>query len=644
MSKAFEEEEAEQPSGDRGRRITILSIDGGGVRGIIPATMLAELESCLQRLDGGDKRLVDYFDLVAGTSTGGLITAMITAPSKENPKRPLLSAAEVLEYYQNCSSTIFPQLRHPFGRLWKKLVALGGPKYKARGFEHLLSKFFDDDLYLDSTLTSVLIPAFDIKLQQPVFFSSWKARRDPLLNAQLRHVCRATSAAPTYFAPVQFSVVDKTKEPPESREYHMIDGGIAVNNPTYVAITQAINEVQSGTLNTRRVDYRGYDDLLVLSLGTGQQIQSYDTNEVAKWGVFKWMAYKGDAPLVDMVFNASADMVDYNLSIIFASEKSSRNYLRIQTDGLKGKLASLDNSSPKHLESLVKLSSDLLDESVAVRNFDTGELEPISSGETNRDALYRFAEWLSEEHKARRNHAIESSSSSSSVPKTKVFKLTMRPNPSSLPLKSDPEVGGEEKIMMSAEDLEKSKDEANGGGGGRVRPSFFEHGHEQSSFASSPYIPSSTWSFFDNPFELSRPDSPGYSDPPKHSVDLPGYYFDPPKCSIDAPGYPDSPHPLSYYYNIGGFPEPRYASSLHPYNDDTHPETEEASSYKNNYCESSDRLLLLPTPIAPKFYSYGNSYSPRGQSRLSQEYEDYPQSQFSKSPSTKIDDYFQLFS
>ncbi len=67
--------------------------------------------------------------------------------------------------------------RHPFGRLWKKLVALGGPKYKARGFEHLLSKFFDDDLYLDSTLTSVLIPAFDIKLQQPVFFSSWKVKK-----------------------------------------------------------------------------------------------------------------------------------------------------------------------------------------------------------------------------------------------------------------------------------------------------------------------------------------------------------------------------------------------------------------------------------------------------------------------------------
>jgi hypothetical protein len=66
----------------------------------------------------------------------------------------------------------------------------------------------------------------------------------------------------------------------------------------------------------------------------------------------------------------------------------------------------------------------------------------------------------------------------------------------------DPEVGGEEKIMKSAEDLEKSKDKANGGGG--VQPSIFEHGHEPFSFVSSHYIPSSSWSFFDNPFELPQ--------------------------------------------------------------------------------------------------------------------------------------------
>lgn len=85
----------EQSKGSVGKRITVLSIDGGGVRGLIPATILEELEAKLQRLDGPEVRLVDYFDMIAGTSTGGLITAMLTAPSNENAKRPLCSVKEV---------------------------------------------------------------------------------------------------------------------------------------------------------------------------------------------------------------------------------------------------------------------------------------------------------------------------------------------------------------------------------------------------------------------------------------------------------------------------------------------------------------------------------------------------------------------
>jgi hypothetical protein len=76
--------------------------------------------------------------------------------------------------------------------------------------------------------------------------------------------------------------------------------------------------------------WQTFNDLLVLSLGTGQQTVGYDAKEVAKWGVVDWLVNKGEAPLVDMVFNASADMVDYNLSIIFQSQNCFHNYLRIQ--------------------------------------------------------------------------------------------------------------------------------------------------------------------------------------------------------------------------------------------------------------------------------------------------------------------------
>jgi hypothetical protein len=98
----------EQAKGNRGKRLTILSIDGGGVRGLIPATILADLEGKLQRLDGAEARLVDYFDLIAGTSTGGLITAFLTTPSEDNGKKPICTAKDVIQFYLWYSAQIFP--------------------------------------------------------------------------------------------------------------------------------------------------------------------------------------------------------------------------------------------------------------------------------------------------------------------------------------------------------------------------------------------------------------------------------------------------------------------------------------------------------------------------------------------------------
>ncbi|KAL5185616.1 Patatin-like protein 2 [Glycine soja] len=90
-----------------GNLVTILSIDGGGIRGIIPATIIDFLESQLQELDGPEARLADYFDVISGTSTGGLVTAMITAPDNNN--RPLFAAKDIKPFYMDHCPKIFPQ-------------------------------------------------------------------------------------------------------------------------------------------------------------------------------------------------------------------------------------------------------------------------------------------------------------------------------------------------------------------------------------------------------------------------------------------------------------------------------------------------------------------------------------------------------
>lgn len=93
-----------------GSIVTVLSIDGGGVRGIIPGTILAFLEEKLQEFDGRqDARLADYFDVIAGTSTGGLVTAMLTAPNKEG--RPLFAAKDINDFYLEHCPKIFPSGR-----------------------------------------------------------------------------------------------------------------------------------------------------------------------------------------------------------------------------------------------------------------------------------------------------------------------------------------------------------------------------------------------------------------------------------------------------------------------------------------------------------------------------------------------------
>ncbi|KAL5705807.1 Proteolipid protein 2 [Ranunculus cassubicifolius] len=385
-----------------GNLVTILSLDGGGVRGIIPGTILAFLESELQKLDGEEARLADYFDVIAGTSTGGLVTAMLTAPNEQ--KRPLFAAKDITKFYLDNSSQIFPQRSGWFSGMRKQVASLmSGPKYDGV-YLHSLLKEKLGDTKLHQTLTNVVIPAFDIKRLQPVIFSNFEASKDTCLDAPLADICIGTSAAPTYLPAYYFK--NKSAQG-ELREFHLVDGGVAANNPALAAICEVTKQIHKENPDFFPIKPMDYGRFLVISVGTGspKTEEKYSAEMAAKWGVLGWLTAGGSTPLVDVFQQSSADLVDYNLSIFFQALKCEEKYLRIQDETLGVTESSTDISTKENLEALVEVGNNLLKKPVSRVNLQTGVSEPLKNGGTNEEALKRFAELLSYERNLRESRS-----------------------------------------------------------------------------------------------------------------------------------------------------------------------------------------------------------------------------------------------
>ncbi|MDD5093802.1 MAG: patatin-like phospholipase family protein [Dehalococcoidia bacterium] len=306
----------------------ILAIDGGGVRGIIPAQVLASLEDKLKKESGNpDIAIADCFDLVAGTSSGGILTCIYLCPRPDDPLRPRFSAEQALQFYFEAGAKIFHL------PLWHKFNSLGGvinERYPADGIESELKSLFHD-LRLRDLVTPCLITSYDIERRDAYFFSQQAARRTPARDFFLRDVSRATSAAPTYFdvAGIKSGA---------GVHYSLIDGGVFANNPAMCAFAEGL--VMRGP---RKCDPR---DILMLSLGTGAVKTPLRYGRARNWGAVQWMR-----PLVDVMMSSVSETVDYQLRQIFASAENSHLYLRIQTE-IRRRNADPDNAEPANLNAL----------------------------------------------------------------------------------------------------------------------------------------------------------------------------------------------------------------------------------------------------------------------------------------------------
>lgn len=341
----------------------ILSIDGGGIRGIVPAIILAEIE----RRTG--KRIFQMFDLVVGTSTGGMLALGLTKPDPQNPNQAHYKAQDLVEFYKKHGKTIFQKtllvetrrkLLYPIIELIEKLSGepvgdledLLNPKYIAKGREEVLTELLGNTP-LDQALKEVFVTSYDTVLRMPVFFTS--KEKKPKFGENYRKICAgftmkqaamATSAAPTYFEPVQLAT---SSDPNAEGFYSLVDGAVFANNPTSLAIMEAIIDAKKAGNKLEM------DDILVVSIGTGSLTRKYPYDQIKKWGVVQWIQ-----PVLQMTVDGQSESVSCQLEQLLphASDRP-KQYYRFQGFLTKAN-DNMDDTEPENIERLESLANQII--------------------------------------------------------------------------------------------------------------------------------------------------------------------------------------------------------------------------------------------------------------------------------------------
>lgn len=283
----------------------VISIDGGGVRGIVPAYILMCIED---KLPG---KLGDYVDLVAGTSTGAIVAAGVSAGV---PMR------EVLDIYFKEAPSIFAKT---FKTRRKSIFGLRGGKHDVHNLISILERYYGSGSMDDHLDVDFLCAAWDMTDGRPKIFTKQRHGHLPL-----GRVVAASASAPTYFNPTEI----------ESREY--LDGGIFAGNPSMLAFTE-IKELSAAKA----------EDVLLISIGTGNR--SKGTKSVKKWWKWQWIK------LIDIMMASDGGVVDYELAQIYRATNVPGNYYRIQ--GKLPETIDKDMGSAKegNLENLLQFAKSL---------------------------------------------------------------------------------------------------------------------------------------------------------------------------------------------------------------------------------------------------------------------------------------------
>lgn len=300
----------------------VLSIDGGGIKGLYSARILEHFEERF------NCHIADYFDMICGTSTGGLIALGLSLD---------IPVSLISNLYSRRGKKIFPQRNTIFSSLKQLLLK---SKYDNQELKTALQELFGDRTLSDSRCL-LCIPAFSLTDGRPFIFKYDHPEGRLCRDGKTKYIdiALATSAAPAYLPIVTINQYDQKQ---------FIDGGVYANNPTLVGVTEALRYFV-GT-------EKKFKKLMVMSIGSlepnpGRRFIPKHNRSVIDW----------NKDLISTFFEGQAGLTNYFVETLSQHSESPFDYLRIPSAPLspdQARIINLDNTSNEALKLISQMGND----------------------------------------------------------------------------------------------------------------------------------------------------------------------------------------------------------------------------------------------------------------------------------------------
>lgn len=314
------------------RIVRILSIDAGGVRAIVPSMILSHMEK------QAGKPINELFDLIVGSSTGGLLGLCLTKPNGPNSLNPQYTASDMVRFFEEHARSVYPQ--NSFMDGWLR------PKYDRKSMDKAIEELLGD-FRLKQALTNTAVTAYDTEHKVPVLFKSWLAKNLDSFDFAAKDVARAACSIPTYFEPVNLNRNEQFKS--------IVDGSVFASNPSLAAYCEAVSIFANEPC-----------DYLMVSLGTGRSLRGLAFDNIRTWGQFHWMK-----EIVSVYGDSNCDVIDQQMhSVLPIATDGRQRYFRIQQNIYDENVGLLDNASEKNIIGLKNFAQEMISDPVVNDSLD----------------------------------------------------------------------------------------------------------------------------------------------------------------------------------------------------------------------------------------------------------------------------------